>query len=214
MECFYISICRKFEKPWSKALLICTEWRPAGQIPSLIRITWASLDSHQKPELPVEKSWFGTINNSAHSWPADDRKTWVECPLLPNGNYYLVISKKVWVFFFFGDWIVSRLKEARRISGSGSGKTTSALKRACFASCAEKFSLSPSRHCAVVWSGCWTAMKRSCHMTCNRVSYFIMVASLEMISYWHRNGNEARIWSRHADCVRIKWRWPIERKNE
>lgn len=181
-------------------------WRPE---PYLIRITWASLDAHQKPELPVEKNWFGTINNPAHSWPADDRKTQVECPLLSNGNYYLMISKKA----FFCDWIVSRLKEVRRLSEISSGKATSALNRACFASCTETFSLSPSRHCAVVWSGRWTAMKRSCHMTCNRVSYFIMVASLEMISHWHRNSNEACIWSQHANCVWIKWRWPIERKN-
>lgn len=47
----------------------------------------------------MEKSWLGAINNSTHSWPADDRKTRVECLLLPSGNYYLVISKKD---FFWG----------------------------------------------------------------------------------------------------------------
>lgn len=75
-----------------------TSWRPE---PYLIRITWASLDAHQKPEFPVEENWFGAINNPAHSWPADNRKTRVECPLLSNGNYYLMISKKA----FFCVWL-------------------------------------------------------------------------------------------------------------
>lgn len=110
---------------------------------------------------------------------------------LPSRDFQNKKSLFFFSFLFFCDWIVSRLKEVRRLSGIGSGKATSAPKRACFASCAEAFSLNPGRHCTAVWSGCWTVMKRSRHMTCNRVSYFIMVASVEMISHWHRTAKRS-----------------------
>lgn len=164
------------------------------------------LDAHQKLELSGQKSWLSSINNSTRSWLTDDRKIrQVECPFQQNGNYYLVISKKQLDCFE-----AKRGETPHRSVKSALAKVARRLTEP--VSCVETFSLSSSRYCGVVWSGCWMQMKHCCHMTLNvigvspynRVSYFIMVASLETISCWHWNCREVRIWRQHEDFI-LSW---------
>lgn len=106
-------------------------------------------------------------------------------------------------FLFFCDWIVSRLKEVRRLSGNGSGKATSCLF--CFLHRSVSIKPRPALCCRLKW-----ALDRDealpPHDLQQGVLFYHGGVSGDDLSL-AQNGKEVCKWSQHADCVQIERRW-------